>query len=164
MSYAYNGTGEALAALLPKIPMGTADVVWAPGSDFARGCVQALADAGRHDIKLVSIGISNENLRLMTAYPDIWLACAAVDPALIGIVNMRILAAKLALEDTPEFFSFDARILEASVLDSSATMGNIAAMYPGWALNTGLFDNYPWMEELKTAVGKYQRIPAQAEQ
>jgi len=164
LSYAYNGTMEALAALLPKIPIGGVDAIWAPGGDFARGCVQALADAGRHDIKLVSIDISNETLRLMTAYPDIWLACAGVDPGLIGIVNMRVLAAKLAGENVPDSFSFDARILEASRLDSSATMGNIAAMDPGWALTAGLFDGYPWMEELKAAVGKYQRIPAGAGQ
>jgi hypothetical protein len=77
---------------------------------------------------------------------------------------MRILAAKLAFENTPESFSFDARILETSGLDSSAAMGNIAAMNPEWGLTAGLFDDYPWMKELKAAVGKYQRIPAQAEQ
>ena len=163
LSYAHNGTRDALAALLPAIPTGSVDAVWAPGGEFARGCIQALTDAGRHDIKLVSIDVSGEDLRVMTARQDIWLASAAVDPAFIGIVNMRILAAKLAGEITPATFYFDAMVLETEGLNSAVNMGNLASMIPGWQHTRGLFDDYPWMEELKTAAGKYQRIPAAAE-
>ena len=158
-AYSRSGVREALAAILPRFPQGTVDAIWAPYDEFAKGCADALADAGRWDIKLVSIDISNDDIRMMLDHSAIWLASAAVDPALIGIVNMRLLAAKFASEDTPAVYMFEPQIIETSRLNSAVTMANLSIMVPGWGLERGLFDQYQWMADLKTAERMYLRLP-----
>lgn len=145
------GIRSALASILPDFPPGTVDAIWAPYDEFAKGCIDALAEADREDIKLVSIDISNDDIALMLNHPEVWVAVAAVDPKLIGIVNMRILAAKFAGEPTPDMYDFEAQLVETSSLSRQINMGNIAEVVPGWGRKQGLFDHYPWMAEIKAA-------------
>ena len=149
---------EAFAAVLPHFPYGSVDAVWVPWSEFAAGCAEALASAGRQDIKLISIGISNDDMRLMMRHSQIWLANTAVDPHLTGVVNMRILAARLAGESLQDTFSFEPRIIKTADLNYTTNMSNIGALVPDWGDGKGLFDQYQWMSELKAAGTKYIRV------
>jgi len=149
---------EALAAVLPRFPQGSVDAVWVPWDEFAEGCAEALASAGRRDIKLFSIGVSNDDIRLMQRHAEIWIANTAVDPKLAGTVNMRVLAARLAGETLSDTFSFDPQLVSAKDLNRAVNMANIAALVPDWGDGTGLFDHYQWMAALKAAEGKYFRI------
>lgn len=150
-AYSRSGIREALSAILPDFPPGSVDAIWAPYDEFAKGCADALIDAGRTDIKLVSIDISNDDIRMMTENSGIWLGTAALDPALAGTVTMRILAAKLAAEDTPAEYSFDVQFVETRLLSGSTNMENIGLLVPDWGKSAGLFDSYPWMIRLKAA-------------
>jgi simple sugar transport system substrate-binding protein len=150
---------EALAAVLPRFPQGGVDAVWVPWDEFAVGCAEALASAGRQDIKLFSIGISNDDMRLMQRHADIWIANTAVDPKLAGTVNMRMLAARLAGETLSETFSFDPQLVKTADLNRAVNMANIAALVPDWGDGKGFFDHYQWMDDVKAAEGKYFRIP-----
>jgi simple sugar transport system substrate-binding protein len=150
---------EALAAILPRFMPGTIDGLWVPGGEFAAGCAEALASAGRTDIKLTSVGISNEDIHQMLRHPDIWLASAAVDPMLAGAVNMRLLAARLAGETVVNTFSFSPQLVKTTDLNIGVNLGNISMILPGWGNGEGLFDNYQWMIDLKAAGEKYLRIP-----
>ena len=150
---------EALAAILPRFPPGTVDGLWVPWDEFAGGCAEALASAGRQDIKLTSIGISNDVIHRMLRHQDIWLASAAVDPKLAGTVNTRILAARLAGESVNGVFSFNPQLVKTADLNIGVNLGNISVIVPGWGEGDGLFDNYQWMIDLKTAGEKYLRIP-----
>jgi simple sugar transport system substrate-binding protein len=152
--YARNGVTEALPAVLSRFPPGTADALWAPYDEFAKGCADVLYNERRRDIQLFSIDISNDDIKMMLDHGDIWRGAAAADPALIGTVNMRLLAAKFAGESTPDTYNFDAVMVETEGLDRSVTMENIARAVPGWPSPAGLFDGYPWMAELKAA-GRY---------
>jgi simple sugar transport system substrate-binding protein len=147
---------------LPEPPPGSVDAIWAPYDEFAKGCIDALEEAGRTDIKLVSIDISNDDIKLMLEHSEVWTATVAVDPRLIGIVNMRLLAAKFAGETTPELYTFEVQAVETPVLNQRINMANIAAVVPDWGREQGIFDEYPWMTRLKTAVRSYIRLPALA--
>jgi simple sugar transport system substrate-binding protein len=149
---------EALAVALPRFPPGSVDAVWVPWDEFAVGCAEALASAGRQDIKLFSIGISNDDMRLMQRHADIWIANTAVDPKLAGTVNMRILAARLAGETLDATFSFEPQLVRTTDLNRAVNMANIAALVPDWGDGKGLFDHYQWMADVKAAEGKYFRI------
>jgi len=149
---------EALASVLSRFPLGTIDAVWAPWDEFAIGCAEALAAANRNDIKLFSVGISNEDMRLMQRHGENWIASTAVDPKLAGTVAMRILAAALAGETLNEMFSFDPQLIKTADLNRAVNMENIAALVPNWGEGRGLFDDYQWMIDLKAAEGKYLRI------
>ena len=149
---------EGLAAILPRFPPGTVDAVWSPHSEFAKGCAEALAAAGRTDIGLFSIGISHNALRSMQRHSDIWLASAAVDSRLAGKVCMRILAAKLSGEEVPDAFYFEPALVRTEDLNRNVNIANISIMLHNWGDGTGLFDSFPWMKELKTAEGRNFRI------
>jgi len=150
---------EALAEILPRFPPGTIDGLWVPWVEFADGCAEALSAAGRLDIKLTSIGISNDVIHQMLRHPDIWLASAAVDPKLAGTVNMRLLAARLAGEAVTDTYSFSPQIVKTTDLNLGVNLANISVIVPGWGEGAGLFDNYKWMIDLKAAGEKYLRIP-----
>jgi simple sugar transport system substrate-binding protein len=149
---------EALAAVLPRFPLGSVDALWVPWDEFAGGCAEALAAAGRQDIKMVSIGISNDDMRLMQRHAAIWLANTAVDPKLAGTVNMRLLAAQLAGETLQDTFSFDPQLVRTTDLNHAVNMANIATLLPNWGDGKGLFDHYQWMIELKDSEIKHLRI------
>jgi simple sugar transport system substrate-binding protein len=161
-TFARSGVRESLTALLQELPPGSVDAIWAPYDEFAKGCIDALEEAGRTDIKLVSIDISNDDIKLMLEHSEVWTATVAVDPRLIGIVNMRLLAAKFAGETTPERYTFEVQAVETPVLNQRINMANIAAVVLDWGREQGIFDEYPWMTVLKTAVRTYMRLPAQA--
>ncbi len=151
-SNARGGTQDALAAILPKFPEGTVDAIWGSYDELAKGCLQALNDAGRTDIKIMSIDISNDDINLMLQNPNVWVSTAAVDPKLIGIADMRLLAAKFAGEETPDTYNLDAQGVNTTQLDSSINMTNIVSVVDGWGQEKGVFDSYAWMAEIKAAV------------
>ncbi|MDR2499651.1 MAG: substrate-binding domain-containing protein [Treponema sp.] len=154
---------DALAAVLNRVPPGSADAVWASGGEFAKGCADALEHEGREDLKLFSIDISNNIIKMMLKHPGQWASTAAADPRGAGIAAMRLMAAKFAGEPVPDSYTFDARLVNAADLNNAITMGNIAAVVPGWGQEPGLFDQYPWMRALKAAAGKYSRRPPVAD-
>ena len=151
--YAYirSAIREALIKTLADFPPGTIDAIWAPYDEFAKGCLDALTETGREELKLVSIDISNDNIKLMLDNAEQWIASAATDPSIAGVVNMRILAAKLAGERIPAAYTFSAQLIETSALNHSISMANIALNIPGWPSPHGLFE-YPWMTALKDCV------------
>lgn len=152
-----NFTHDLLAALLsldaflPEYATGSVDAIWASYDELAKGCLQALDESGRKDIKIMSIDISNDDINLMLSHPNVWVSTAAVDPKLVGIADMRLLAAKFAGEPTPETYSLDAQLIKAEQLNLSINMTNLASVVPGWGQETGVFDSYPWMAALKAA-------------
>jgi simple sugar transport system substrate-binding protein len=158
MENPHGAAWEALAAVLPRFPPGSVDALWVPWDEFAGGCAEALSAAGRHDIKMVSIGISNDDIRLLQRHSAIWLANTAVDPKLAGTVNMRLLAARLAGEILQDSFSFDSQLVRAADLNHAVNMANIATLVPHWNEGKGLFDHYGWMIELKDAEMKHLRV------
>lgn len=151
---ARGGTQDALAAILPRYQEGEVDAIWGSYDELAKGCLQALNDAGRKDIKIFSIDISNDDINLMLANKDVWISTAAVDPKLIGISNMRLIAAKFAGEDTPDEYNLPAKLVKTTDLNEDINMTNIANVVDGWGEKDGIFDTYDWMNKLKKAVEK----------
>jgi simple sugar transport system substrate-binding protein len=151
---ARGGTQEALSAILPKYPEGEIDAIRGSYDELAKGCLQALNDAGRTDIKIFSIDISNDDINLMLANKDVWRSTAAVDPKLIGIADMRILAAKFAGEETPDTYNLPAQLVETDILSDEINMTNIATVVDGWGSEQGIFDDYDWMKALKAETQK----------
>ncbi|GMO54036.1 MAG: sugar ABC transporter substrate-binding protein [Termitinemataceae bacterium] len=149
---ARGGTQDALTALLPRFPEGTVDAIWGSYDELAKGCLQALDDAKRTDVKIMSIDISNDDINLMLSHPDVWISTAAVDPKLIGIADLRLLAAKFAGESTPDTYNLDAQGVKTSDLNASINMTNISSVVNGWGQEKGVFDSYPWFNEIKAAV------------
>jgi simple sugar transport system substrate-binding protein len=119
-------------AILPTIAEGSVDAIWGCYDELAKGVLQALIDAGRKDIPMYTIDVSNDDIQLMVENKDVWKSTAAVDPKLIGIVDMRLVAMKLAGEETPEYFNLNANNILTTQLKTGDTMEDLGTIVEGW--------------------------------
>ncbi len=113
--------------------------IWAASSGFLDGAVDAVADAGRDDVVFTAIDISNTELARMVATPA-YYCCAAVDPYVIGMVDVRLGVLKTLGVETPEVYAFPAvNVYGADITDadSMATLGE-------------KFDDFGWSEAYNT--------------
>jgi simple sugar transport system substrate-binding protein len=136
-----------VASVLPRYPEGSVDVIWSAYDAMGRGAYKALYEAGRKDIKLVSIDISNVDINLMREPDSVWEACVAVHFENVGIQGVRLLAMKLHGDETPAEFYLKPSLVPADQLTPDATVLNLQNFVDGY----GVFpDNWePWMEELQ---------------
>lgn len=145
-------TQNAVAAMLLQHGIGELDAIFATWDAFAIGAARALTEAGRSEIEIFSIDVSNQVLQLMQEEGSPWAYAAAVDPRLVGAVNMRLIALKLAGYETPDVFDLEASLISREALnasDAAVNMANLSELIPGWG-ETDAFEK-PWMEILREA-------------
>ncbi|PMC36734.1 sugar ABC transporter substrate-binding protein [Bacillus sp. UMB0899] len=143
-------TQNAVASMLNKHPKGEIDAIFATWDAFAIGAARAIKEAGRDEIKIYGIDVSNADLQEMQNEDSSWKYTAAVDPKLIGAVDMRILAKKLAGEETPETYNLEASLISQEALLQSnepINMVNLADTVEGWGQSDAFEEE--WMKTLK---------------
>lgn len=143
-------TQNAVAAMLNKYPKGKLDAIFATWDAFAIGAARALKEAGREEVKIYGIDVSNADLQEIQRKGSAWKYTAAVDPKLIGAVDMRLLAKKLAGEDTPKNYDLEASLVSQKNLQDSkdpVNMVNLAKITPGWGESTAFEED--WIKTLK---------------
>ncbi|MDZ5474071.1 sugar ABC transporter substrate-binding protein [Bacillus sp. 31A1R] len=143
-------TQNAVAAMLNKHPKGEIDAIFATWDAFAIGAARALKEAGRDEIKIYGIDVSNADLQLMQEQGNPWKYTAAVDPKLIGAIDMRILAKKIAGEETPDTYDLEASLISQEQLQTSkdpVNMVNLANIVTGWGQSSEFEEE--WMKTLK---------------
>ncbi|WP_424765992.1 sugar ABC transporter substrate-binding protein [Paenibacillus sp. sgz302251] len=148
-------TQNAVAAMLTKHPKGEIDAIFATWDAFAIGAARALIEAGRTEIKIYGIDVSNADLQIMQEENSPWVATAAVDPKMIGAVNVRLLAKKIAGEETPSTYNLEAALISQEILKTSTqpvNMVTLADIIPGWG-TTDAFEE-DWMKALKSSNDK----------
>jgi simple sugar transport system substrate-binding protein len=141
-----------VSAILAKYPKGSVDAIWGSWDEMAKGAYKALKDANRSDIKLMSIDISNQDMNLMRESNGVWPSTASVDPKLIGIVNMRLLAKKFAGEQTPDTYSLEAQLVKTEQLKADTNMLTLKDVVTGWGKADAF--NEKWMDTLRANFGK----------
>ncbi|OPJ64668.1 sugar ABC transporter substrate-binding protein [Clostridium oryzae] len=143
-------TQAAVAAMLAKHPKGTIDAIFAPWDAFAIGAARALKEAKRTEIKIYGIDVSNADLQEIQQKDSPWVATAAVDPKLIGQVDLRILLKKIAGEKTPKYYDLSAALINKDRIENAGTkvnMENLSKILSGWGQSTAFEE--PWMGKLK---------------
>lgn len=148
-------TQNAVSAILTKYPKGEIDAIFATWDAFAIGAARALEEAGRTEIKIYGIDVSNADLELIQKQDSPWVATAAVDPKMIGAINVRLLAKKIAGEETPAVHNLEPVLIERSSLEGAAeavNMVNLADIIPNWGISTEFEED--WMKALKEAGSK----------
>jgi simple sugar transport system substrate-binding protein len=143
-------TQNAVAAMLNKHPKGSIDAIFATWDAFAIGAARAVKEAGRDEISIYGIDVSNADLQIMQEENGPWKYSAAVDPKLIGTINMRILAKKLAGEETPKTFDLQASLVSQEALVQSkdpVNMVSLSEIIPGWGVSSDFEEE--WMKTLK---------------
>jgi len=148
-------TANKVGAALTKYPKGELDAIWASWDAFAQGAYKALMENNRTEVKIYGIDVSNQDLQLMQEENSPWVCTAAVDPKLIGRLNMRLVAKKLAGESTPELYELEAALINQEDLAAgggNVAMQNLSNIIPGWGESDEF--NEPWMDTLRDVYGK----------
>lgn len=143
-------TQNAVAAWLNKYPEGEIDAIFATWDAFATGATRALVEAGRTEVAIYGIDVSNQDLQLMQEEGSPWKYTAAVDPKLIGSVNVRLLAKKLAGEETPQTYDLEASLISQEELNASGEAVNMETLkdvIDGWGVSDAFEED--WMITLK---------------
>ncbi|MBV4367506.1 sugar ABC transporter substrate-binding protein [Erwinia phyllosphaerae] len=146
-------TANKIGAILAKYPKGKIDAIWASWDAFAQGAYKALQENGRTEIKLYSIDASNQDLQLMREKNSPWKQTVAVDSKLIGAINMRLVAKKLAGEATPATYQFKASAIAQSQLEGQAVnVATLNRIIPGWGESQDFVA--PWFATLSAKYAK----------
>lgn len=143
-------TANKVGALLAKYPKGKIDAIWGTWDAFSQGAYKALKENGRTEIKLYSIDTSNQDLQLMKEDGSPWKVSVAVDPKLIGAVNLRLVANKIAGEKTPATYEFKAASISQSLVNKQSgpvSVAGLAKIIPGWGQSTDFIA--PWFATLE---------------
>lgn len=148
-------TANKVGAVLAKYPKGKIDAIWGTWDAFTQGAYKALKENGRTEIKLYSIDISNQDLQLMREAGSPWQVSVAVDPKLIGAVNLRLVANKIAGESTPDSYQFKAAVIPQALLlaqPGPVNVAGLAKIIPGWSTSSDFVQ--PWFATLQAEHGK----------
>ena len=126
---------QVMASTLPKYPEGTVDAIWGCYDAYTRGAYVALMEAGRTDIPVVSVDISNQDINYMLDGSEIWQACSTVDFTTIGQQGIRILTLKLNNEVTEDVYNLTPSLVKYDQLDKSANVLNLKEYVAGYGVN-----------------------------
>lgn len=126
---------DVMAATLPKYKEGDVDAIWCCYDAYARGAYVALSEAGRTDMPMVSVDISNQDINYMMDGTNVWQACATVDFTTIGQQGIRILAMKLMGETTEDVYNLTPSIVTYDKLNADSNVTNLSQSIEGYGVN-----------------------------
>lgn len=144
-------TKDAVAAMLKKHGRGKVDAIVAIREAFARGAAQAVKEAGRHEVKIYSMGsVHNSDLQAMQEKDSSWVSTTGVDSKEMGAINVRLLLKKIAGEDTPTKYEFRPSLItqdELRLIKGATNTKNLQQVITNWGDNRDFEED--WMWELK---------------
>ncbi len=147
-------TQAQMEALLKKYPnKGDIDAVWASWDEFAKGAVRAIEQAGRTEIKVYGIDLSDEDLQMIQQKESPWVASAAVDPKDIGRVQVRYVYQKLHGDQTPDKVVLEPVFVSKEVLPAEqVTTDQLHKYVNGWGNSDQGYTT--WLRELENKHAK----------
>lgn len=143
-------TQNAVAAILQRYPKGQLPAIFASWDAFAIGASKAVEEAGRTDVKVYGIDVSNADLQEIQKADSPWVATSACDPAEIAAIDVRLLLEKAAGEDTPKYYVVNPTLITKDQLvkyGKAVNMENLSQAVPGWGQSTAFEE--AWMSQLK---------------
>lgn len=128
-------TQTQMEAILKKYPnKGDITAVWASWDEFAKGATRAIQQAGRTEIKVYGIDLSDEDLQMMQEENTPWLATAAVDPSNIGRIQAQTVFKKIGGEQVPDSVKLNPVLVKKDDLpkDKKVTMADLSQYLKDW--------------------------------
>ncbi|ELK40080.1 ribose ABC transporter substrate-binding protein precursor [Brevibacillus agri BAB-2500] len=128
-------TQAQMEAILKKYPnKGDITAVWASWDEFAKGATRAIQQAGRTEIKVYGIDLSDEDLQLIQEPNSPWVATAAVDPSNIGRIHAQTVFQKMKGEQVPDSVKLNPVLVKQEDLpkDKKVTMGDLSQYVQEW--------------------------------
>ncbi len=128
------------------------DAVYGVWDEYAKGFYNAIVASGK-TIPLYSVDISDQDLAMMQDHPEIWRSSSAVDPTVVGQVQIRLALKALAGDKIPRYYSLTPVLVKADDLPSKderrVSMADLAEFYDGWGSTTDFLED--WMLAMEQA-------------
>ncbi|WP_127494184.1 sugar ABC transporter substrate-binding protein [Paenibacillus glycanilyticus] len=142
-------TQAQMEAILKQYPnKGDITAVWAAWDEFAKGAARAIQQAGRTEIKVYGIDMSDEDLQMIQDKNSPWIASAAVDPKDIGRVQVRTLYKEFKGEANDPITVLNAVYVSRDELPADKVSTTQLSQYiNGWGSSTQNYED--WMKELE---------------
>ncbi|WP_132304686.1 sugar ABC transporter substrate-binding protein [Paenibacillus sp. BK033] len=142
-------TQAQMEAILKQYPnKGDITAVWAAWDEFAKGAARAIQQAGRTEIKVYGIDMSDEDLQMIQDKNSPWIASAAVDPKDIGRVQVRTLYKEFKGEANDPITVLNAVYVSRDELPAEQVSTTQLSQYiKGWGSSTQNYED--WMKELE---------------
>lgn len=125
----------ALEAILDADKDNKIDSVYAVWDEYAKGFYNAILASGKK-IPLFSVDMSDQDLAMMQTNPDIWISSSAVDPTVIGIVQVRMAMLAITGKALPRYYSLTPVLVKSADLptieERPLAMADLAEFYSGW--------------------------------
>jgi len=147
-------TQNKMEAVLKQYPnKGDITAVWAAWDEFAKGAANAIKQAGRDEIKVYGIDLSDEDLKMIQDPTSPWVASAAVDPTSIGTVQVRYLYQKLHGDSTDPVVQLEPVFVHRDALpkDKVITTAELSQYVEGWGSSD--LGNTDYLKQLEASVG-----------
>ncbi len=126
------------------------DAVYAVWDEYAKGFYNAIVASGK-TIPLYSVDISDQDLAMMQEHPEIWRSSAAVDPTIVGQVQVRLALKAIVGEKIPRYYSLKPVLVHVNDLPSKeekrVSMADLADYYDDWGYTTDFLED--WMLSLE---------------
>lgn len=146
-------TQAQMEAILKQYPKGEISAVWAAWDEFAKGAVRAIQQAGRDEIKVYGIDLSDEDLQMIQDKTSPWVASAAVDPKDIGRIQVRYLYQKIKGEKTEDKVVLDPVFVTREELpEEKVTTDQLYNYVEGWGKSQQGYTD--WLKQLEEKNGK----------
>lgn len=141
-------TQAQMEALLKKYPEGEISAVWAAWDEFAKGAANAIQQAGRTEIKVYGIDMSDEDLQMIQDPENPWIASAAVDPADIGRIQVRYLYHKFEGKEPPAKVVLQPSFITSELLpDKQISTEELSEYISTWGSSQEGYED--WMKSLE---------------
>lgn len=127
-------TELSMQQLLKSHPQGTIDVVFATWDEYAKGAAGAIMDAGRDEIRLYGIDLSDAMLKMLQDPANPLVATVGVDSRQFGKVQVRMMAHALLGHHLPAEYMLKPVLVSKAMLplDRSVTMPELIHYVEGW--------------------------------
>ncbi|MFC5650822.1 sugar ABC transporter substrate-binding protein [Paenibacillus solisilvae] len=146
-------TQAQMEAVLRKYPnKGDITAVWAAWDEFAKGAARAIQQAGRTEIKVYGIDMSDEDLQMIQDPASPWVASAAVDPKDIGRVQVRFLYQKFHGDQTDDVVVLNPVFVKREDLPKAPEKVNTTQLnqyVKGWGNSDQGYTD--WLKELEAS-------------
>lgn len=140
---------EALTAILDTATEDV-DAVYAVWDEYGKGFYNAIVESGK-TVPLFSVDISDQDLAMMQDHPEIWRSSSAVNPFVVGQIQIRLALKAIAGEKIPRYYSLKPVLIKVDDLPSKdekrVTMADLADYYSDWAASQDFVE--PWMAGLE---------------
>ncbi|WP_046232027.1 sugar ABC transporter substrate-binding protein [Paenibacillus algorifonticola] len=142
-------TQSQMEAILRQYPnKGDITAVWAAWDEFAKGASRAIQQAGRTEIKVYGIDMSDEDLQMIQDKTSPWVASAAVDPKDIGRVQVRILYKEFKGDANEPLVVLQPVYVHRDQLpEEKVSTTQLSEYVEGWGSSTQGYED--WMKDLE---------------